>query len=148
MLTQKKNRFKMAVERKNLFMKPQEIDFSTNKRLVIEAIRNGRKFLAGWSALPTFSTSPSPNKEAQLALMRHLKTGLMIKVEWGFEIPNASARHTGWKVSIKAPVFGRPPQVVYYCFEALVPSELQLALADEPHHVLSSGDVAKPLRPN
>ena len=129
-------------------MTPQEIDFSANKPLVIAAIRNGRKFLAGWSPLPTFSTSPSPNKEIQLALMRHLKTGLSIKVEWGFEIPKVAEKYTGWKLSIKTPVFGRPPQVVYYCFEAPVPSALELVSASHLSQIAEQSDTQKPLRPN
>ena len=129
-------------------MTTQEIDFSANKQLVIAAIRNGRKFLAGWSPLSTFSTSPSPNKEIQLALMRHLKTGLAIKVEWGFEIPKVAQTHTGWKLSIKTPVFGRPPQVVYYCFEAPVPGALELASTEHLLHAAGHPDGAKPLRVN
>lgn len=129
-------------------MTPQEIDFSANKPLVIAAIRNGRRFLAGWSPLPTFSTSPSPNKEIQLALMRHLKTGLSIKVEWGFEIPNVAAASTGWKLSIKTPVFGRPPQVVYYCFEAPLPGALELALNEPLLQAAVHPEGTKPLRVN
>lgn len=106
-------------------MKHDEIDYPANKPLVLQAIQQGSHFLAGWSSLSTFGTSASPNKEVRLALMRHLKNGLAIKVEWGFKTPKTTADLTGWKISIKANVFGRAPQIVYYCFEAPTPAALQ-----------------------
>lgn len=106
-------------------MKHHEMDYPANKPLVLQAIQQGSKFLAGWSSLSTFGTSASPNKEVRLALMRHLKNGLAIKVEWGFKISPNTSDLTGWKISIKAHVFGRAPQIVYYCFEAPIPAALQ-----------------------
>ena len=126
-------------------MKQREMDFPSNKSLVIEAIRQGGKFLAGWSPLSTFSTSGSPNKEVKVALIRHLKTGLSIKVEWGFEIPDATSKRTGWKISIKTQVFGRVPQVVYYCFEAPMPSELHdtMLIESPPAPALQTRDTRR-----
>jgi hypothetical protein len=105
------------------FHMQREINFPANKQIVIEAIQQGCNFLTGWHG-STFSTRSSSNQDVRLALMRHLKTGLFIKVELGYAASSSTDNHTGWKISIKAPVFGRQPQVVYYCFEAPNPAKI------------------------